>query len=292
MVRKTLKVAFLGSGKIAIDLLIKAKRSEYLDCVLVSSRNLESDGLKKCSSLGVDISDKGLQGILELNEPVDLIFDCTSAMAHIKHWELIKKTDIKVIDMTPSGIGLSIVPVVNSDEILMHQNVNMISCGGQASIPLIYAVAKAQKGLSYVEIVSSIASKSAGPATRANIDEYIELTEDAARIFSDTNDAKVILILNPAEPPISMQTSISFLTEGVNINLNAVKESVHLMVEKIKAYVPGYELLVEPVIVGDKRLIGMVKVVGLGDFLPSYAGNLDIINCAAISVAENFSIRK
>jgi acetaldehyde dehydrogenase (acetylating) len=292
MINKKIKIAFLGSGKIAIDLLIKSLRSEYLDCVLVSSRSLESEGLKKASSLNVNISDKGLQGILELDKQVDLIFDCTSAMAHKKHWDLIKKTDIKVIDMTPSGVGLSVVPVINSDMILHNQNINVITCGGQASIPMIHAVTEVQKNINYIEIVTSIASKSAGPATRANIDEYIDSTENGAKVFSDTQESKVILILNPAEPPVSMQTSISFLMGGIKVDLEAIKKSVKKMTEKIKSYVPGYELVVEPAMVGDNRLIVMVKISGLGDYLPIYAGNLDIINCAAISVAENFALRR
>ena len=287
--KRKLRVAFLGSGKIGIDLLIKAMRSNLLECVLVSGRNLESDGLKKSKSLGIPISDQGINSILNQKEDIDLVFDATSAMAHKEHWNSLQETNIRVIDMTPSGIGLPVVPAINSKEILNHQNVNMITCGGQASLPIVHAVSKAQEGIHYIEIVSSIASKSAGPATRANIDEYIEATENGAKRFSNTTNSKVILILNPAEPPIFMQTSISFLTKGFKINLDKIKESTNNMISDIKKYVPGYELLVEPVIVGDDRLIVMIKVTGLGDYLPSYAGNLDIINCAAISVAESFS---
>lgn len=290
--KEKLKVAFLGSGKIGIDLLIKALRSDRLECVLVSGRNLESEGMRKSESLNVPISDNGIDSILELKEEIDLVFDATSAMAHTTHWEKLKKTNIRVIDMTPSGIGLPVVPAINSNEILSNQNVNMITCGGQASLPIVNAVSEAQKGINYIEIVSSIASLSAGPATRANIDEYIDATESGAKRFSKTKESKVILILNPAEPPIFMQTSISFLTDGIEINLEEIRKSTTQMIKKIQKYVPGYELLVEPVIVGDDRLIVMIKVTGLGDYLPSYAGNLDIINCAAISVAENFSIIK
>jgi len=287
-----LKVAFLGSGKIGIDLLIKAKRSKFLDCVLVSGRNLQSEGLKKSKSLGIPVSDKGLRAILELKGGVDLVFDATSAMAHSVHWEELRKTKIKVIDMTPSNIGLPVVPAINSNEILNNQNVNMITCGGQASLPIVHAVTQVQKGINYIEIVSSIASKSAGQATRDNIDEYIDATESGAKRFSKAEESKVILILNPAEPPIFMQTSISFLIKDTNIDLDKIKKSTAEMINQIKEYVPGYELLVEPVLVGEDRLVVMIKVTGLGDYLPSYAGNLDIINCAAISVAENFSKRR
>lgn len=281
---KKLRVAFLGSGMIGIDLLIKAMRTESLDCTLVAGRNLDSQGMTRAKKIGVTVSNRGIDAIIERENEIDLVFDATSAMAHQEHWEALKDTNIKVVDMTPSKIGHAIVPAANLNEIDRHQNLNMISCGGQTSIPIACAVSEVVDNIDYIEIVSSLASKSAGAATRANLDEYIHTTEKALMTFSSAKKSKVILILNPAEPPVNMQTTVSFLID--NPNMQDIIASVKNWVEKIQKYVPGYELLVGPVQVEEGRVLIMVKTVGLGDYLPSYAGNLDIINCAALAVAK------
>ncbi len=237
--------------------------------------------------MGITVSDCGIDAILERKFEIDLVFDATSAMAHLKHWEVLKDTHIKVIDMTPSKVGCEIVPTVNLEKIHKCKNINMISCGGQVSIPLVHAVSEVVDDIDYIEIVSSLSSKGAGPATRANLDEYIHATENALISFSSAKKSKVILVLNPAIPPVDMQTTVSFLIK--NPDMSRISASVTNMVRKVKKYVPGYELLVSPVQADDGRVIIMVRTVGLGDYLPSYAGNLDIINSAAIAVANDIA---
>jgi acetaldehyde dehydrogenase len=287
MVPSKLKVAILGTGKIGIDLLFKVQRSKALTCVLVAGRTAASDGMKIAEQQGVAISDRGIDAILDNLDNVELVFDATSALAHIRHWEALKDTGVKVVDMTPSRLGLPIVPAVNLFEAASAKHVNMISCGGQSSIPIVNAVSDVVPQLDYVEVVSSISSKSAGSATRVNLDEYIETTENGILRFSSAKRSKVILILNPAHPPVDMQTTISFQIQDPP--MQSINEAVKKRVEFIKSYVPGYELLVEPKQIDTDRVVTMIKVVGLGDYLPKYAGNLDIINCAAVAAAEKMA---
>lgn len=286
---KKYKVAILGSGNIGTDLLIKALRSPDLECTLFAGRNLSSPGIVKANGLGVNISDQGIEAILRDSDNWDLMFDATSAIDHIKHWEMLKELDKVVIDMTPARIGKMCIPALNIEECMQSHNINMVTCGGQASTPMAFAIAQSHSEVEYIEIVSSIASRSAGPATRLNIDEYIETTEMALKTFSSAKRTKVILILNPAQPCIEMQTTIFAKVNEPNIN--ELQKNVNKMVKKIQSYVPGYRLLVPPTY-ENGRIVIMVKVQGLGDYLPPYAGNLDIINCAALAVAEEFAKSK
>lgn len=281
---KKLKVAILGSGNIGTDLLIKTLRSPFLECSLFAGRNLASTGMRKASELGVKISDRGIKSLQEEPESFDLVFDATSALTHLQHWPILSALGKRVIDMTPSKVGEMCVPSINLEESSAARNINMITCGGQASVPIVHAIAKAGKAIDYVEVVSNIASRSAGPATRINLDEYIETTESALLRFSGAKRAKVILTLNPAVPCVNMQTSILVQTD--HEDLEKVRASISKMVRKVQSYVPGYQLLVGPVM-ENGRLVVMIKVEGLGDYLPSFAGNLDIINCAAIAAAEH-----
>jgi acetaldehyde dehydrogenase len=283
---KKLRVAILGSGNIGTDLLIKIQRSEYLECVLFSGRNLSSPGMTKAIALGVRVSDESIGAILKDPGTVDLVFDATSAKDAKVHWGILDKLGKIVIDLTPAKLGLLCIPAVNLDEVLKYRNVNMITCGGQAAIPLAYVIGKTQKRVKYIEVVSSIASRSAGPATRLNLDEYIDTTENGIMHFSEVSETKAILNLNPANPCIDMQTTIFAQLE--NPDMDFLNSEVDIMVKKIQEYVPGYSLLVPP-IYENGRIVIMVKVQGLGDYLPKYAGNLDIINCAAIAVAEQYS---
>lgn len=280
-----LKVAIIGSGNIGTDLLIKSLRSKFIDCTLFIGRNFNSSGMRLASSLGVPISDEGIEAIINNPQACELIFDCTSAQAHIHHWNILDKLGKIVIDMTPAKLGHFCIPAINSEICLAEgvRNINMITCGGQASIPIAYAISQVHKNIEYIEVVSSIASRSAGPATRFNLDEYVETTQDALMKFTGIKRAKAILILNPALPPIDMQTTI--YAKIKNPNMPAINAAVNAMVDKINRYVPGYKLVVTPTFQGD-RLITTIKVLGAGDYLPKYAGNLDIINCAAISLAE------
>lgn len=281
-----LKVAILGSGNIGTDLLVKVMRSPYLTCSLFIGRNMASAGMRKANELGVRISDQGIKAIQADPACCDIVFDATSALAHIQHWPILASLGKHVIDMTPSKMGEMCVPSINLGEESSAKNVNMITCGGQASVPIVYAIAAVQKELEYVEVVSHIASRSAGPATRINLDEYIETTEAAIRKFSGTKHAKVILTLNPAVPCVDMQTTI--LVQAPSPDLGKISASIAKMVSKVQEYVPGYQLLVGPVL-ENGRIVVTVKVCGLGDYLPKYAGNLDIINCAAIAAAEHYA---
>lgn len=287
--RKT-RVAILGTGNIGTDLLIKAMRSDLLECTLFVGRNFRSDGMQKASNLGVNVSDRGLDGIVAQADNIDIVFDATSAAAHFEHWPVLQGLGKTVIDMTPAKIGDLCVPAINADKIVSRRsmNINMITCGGQASVPIANAIAAVQDDIDYIEVASSISSRSAGPATRANLDEYIETTEQALMDFSGARQAKAILILNPARPPIDMQTTI--YAKIRNPDLAAIRDSVDKMMARIVAYVPGYQLLVPPTVEGGK-IVTTVKVLGNGDYLPRYAGNLDIINCAAIGIAEAIARR-
>ncbi len=247
---KKARVAILGTGNIGTDLLIKVMRSESLECSLFVGRNFRSDGMQKASKLGVNISDRGLDGIVQQADNIDIVFDATSAAAHFEHWPVLQKLGKTVIDMTPAKIGGLCVPAINAYQIIDSgaQNINMITCGGQASVPIANAIAAVQDEIDYIEVASSIASRSAGPATRANLDEYIETTEQALIKFSGAKQAKAILILNPARPPIDMQTTI--YAKIRNPDLAAIRQSVDKMMERITAYVPGYQLIVPPTIEG------------------------------------------
>lgn len=286
MLGNKLKIAIIGSGNIGTDLLIKSLRSEWLECTKFIGRNLLSPGMKKSIEVGVPISDKGIEAIIQDPNCCDLVFDATSAIDAKRHWLVLEKLGKIVIDMTPSNIGKMCIPAVNIDDAIQYANVNMVTCGGQASIPIAYCIGQTHQDVEYIEVVSSIASKSAGPATRLNLDEYVDTTEIGVKKFSGCKSSKAILNLNPAYPCIDMQTTIFAKVKVPNIkNLNKI---VVEMIDKIKKYVPGYELIVPPFI-ENERIVVMVRVKGLGDYLPKYAGNLDIINCAAIAVAEQFA---
>lgn len=284
--KRKIKVAILGSGNIGTDLLIKVLRSPYLECGAFIGRNLSSSGMMKALSLGVPVSAEGIDYIEKNPDCCDLIFDATSAKSHFEHDPIFKRLGKRVIDMTPAKIGLMSVPSVNLADCLNEFNVNMVTCGGQASIPIAYAIGQTQKAVDYIEVVSSISSRSAGPATRQNLDEYIKTTEDGLKEFSGAARTKAILNLNPAEPCVDMQTTI--FAKVADPDIPKLTGMLTGLVEKIRKYVPGYEIILGP-IVENGRIVVMVRVRGLGDYLPAYAGNLDIINCAAIAMAEEYA---
>jgi acetaldehyde dehydrogenase len=239
--------------------------------------------MMKARELGVPVSDQSVSALQDAADSFDLIFDATSANAHHENWPVFQRLGKPVIDLTPSRIGMMCVPAVNLGKAMDCANVNMVTCGGQASIPLALVIGQTHPDVSYIEVVSSIASRSAGLGTRANIDEYVETTECAVRAFSGARRAKAILILNPAQPCIDMQTTV--FAQVDRPRLPELTAAVERMIEDIQEYVPGYRLVVPPVLEGG-RIVMTVRVRGRGDFLPQYAGNLDIINCAALAVAE------
>ena len=286
---KNFRVAILGSGNIGTDLMMKVQKSKYLKCEVFIGRSSNSRGMMKAIESDIKISDKSIQYIIDNSEDIDLVFDATSAKDHILHSKILKKLGIRCIDLTPAKVGPMCVPSVNVKECLTEMNINMISCGGQASIPIAKAIANTHKDVDYIEVVSSIASKSAGPATRRNLDEYIKTTSEGLKYFSGATKTKSILNLNPAIPHINMVTTI--LARVKKPNIKKLEKEVTKFVRKVHDYVPGYELIFGPSLEND-RIVIMLKVRGLGDYLPKYAGNLDIINCAAIAMAEEYSKNK
>lgn len=276
-----LRVAILGTGKIGTDLLIKIMRSDVLVCTMFAGRNNSSDGMLKARELGVVTTDKGIDGLIESPNDFDVVVDCTSAKSHERHWKVCQELGKPIVDMTPAKLGSFCVPVISSK--IEDKNINMVTCGGQTSVPIAYAISRVHENIEYIEVASNIASLSAGPATRENLDEYVETTQLALRQFSGAKKSKAILILNPATPPIDMLTTIYAKIQ--NPNIEEIRKSVEEMVQTVKQYVPGYQIVVPPVI-KDGIIFTTVKVIGAGDYLPRYAGNLDIINCAAISVLQ------
>jgi acetaldehyde dehydrogenase len=285
-IKEKLRVAIIGSGNIGTDLLIKVLRSPHLECGAFIGRNLSSSGMMKALSLGVPVSAEGINHIINNPDCCDIVFDATSAKSHFEHAPILRGLNKRVIDMTPAKIGLMSVPSVNMADCLNEFNVNMVTCGGQASIPVAYAIGQTQSEVDYIEVVSSIASRSAGPATRQNLDEYIKTTEDGLKEFSGARRTKAILNLNPAEPCVDMQTTIFAKVKDPDIF--KLTERLSELVERVRKYVPGYEIILGPIVEND-RIVVMVRVRGLGDYLPAYAGNLDIINCAAIAMAEEYA---
>jgi len=283
---KKVKVGIIGTGNIGSDLLVKVQRSSLLKCGMFAGNNPESVGIKKAQLLNVPISFQSIDAIKENPDCCDIVFDATSAEIHLYHAPILKKLKKFTIDMTPSRYGKMCVPSLNLKECLKEQNINMISCGGQATTPIITTIMKIHPEIKYVEIVSSIASKSAGIGTRNNIDEYTQSTTDAIKYFAKVPHAKTIVILNPANPPIFMHNTI--YAQVIKPKLEQLAYEIKKTVKKIQQYVPGYKLILEPVF-ENKKLTIMIEVVGMGDYLPIYAGNLDIINCAAIAVAEKYA---
>lgn len=277
------RAAIIGSGSIGIDLMYKAMRSPHLDLKMVVGRSLASEGLARARELGVATSAEGIEFLAHHASGIDIVFDATSAQSHRINDQFFRKANLLAIDMTPAKIGAICVPSINLDSIATARNVNLVTCGGQASIPLAYAIAQAFESLEYIEVASTIASDSAGLATRENINQYILTTEQALRQLSGAGTSKAVLNINPAKPGINMQTTV--FAKGSYDSLANVQASVRQMVARVQRYVPGYQVVLEPI--ESKGYLTMsVTVRGSGDYLPAYAGNLDIINCAAIAVAE------
>jgi len=279
-----IKAAIIGPGNIGTDLMIKLERSKFIKVDYVVGRRY-SKGLKIAEEHGIDTTTNGIEDLMK-REGIKIAFDSTGAIPHLKHAPLLKEKGIFTLDLTPAAIGPYVVPSVNlSDEILKECNLNMVTCAGQATVPIVAAINEVAD-VEYAEIVSSISSKSAGAGTRNNIDEFTVTTSEALVKVGGADKAKVIIVLNPAEPPIFMRNTI--YAKVKNPDINAIKKSVDSMIEKIKKYVPGYTYLLEPII-NENIVTVMIQVEGLGDFLPKYAGNLDIINCAAVDVAEEYA---
>lgn len=286
------KCAILGSGNIGSDLMIKLGRSELLECVAVIGIDPQSDGLRRAKELGYEAISTGIDGYVELftEKPelkAQILFDATSAKAHLYNAKICKEYGIKAIDMTPAAVGPFVSPAVNIDANLDVDNINMITCGGQATIPMVHAINRVAN-VEYAEIVATIASKSAGPGTRANIDEFTETTSKAIEVVGGADKGKAIIILNPAEPPIMMRDTVYALVEEGKMDEQAIRESIKDMEKVVQTYVPGYHLRTEPLFDGNKVTV-LIEVQGAGDYLPVYSGNLDIMTAASVRIAEEFA---
>ena len=289
-----LPVAIIGSGNIGTDLMYKLGRSDQLDLVALIGIDPESDGLARARALGYEAPANGIDWVSENPNAVKLVFDATSAYVHVRHAKVLAELGITAVDLTPAARGPKVIPPVNLMEHLDAPNVNMVTCGGQATTPMVAAVSRVTR-VPYAEMVSTVSSKSAGPGTRQNIDEFTRTTSKALEEIGGAEIGKAIIILNPAEPPILMRTPVfCALPEGTDHD--AVRESVISMVADVAKYVPGYRLKQEPVIeegpfntpggVVPHRVVVLLEVEGAGDDLPTYAGNLDIMTAAAVRVGE------
>ncbi|WP_366941970.1 acetaldehyde dehydrogenase (acetylating) [Cupriavidus basilensis] len=310
MMTQKLKAAIVGSGNIGTDLMIKILRhGQHLEMGVMVGIDPASDGLARAARLGVATCATGVAGLVDMPAfaDIDIVFDATSAGAHIENDKLLRKRKpgIRVVDLTPAAIGPYCVPVVNLDANLDGRNVNMVTCGGQATIPIVAAVASVAQ-VHYAEIVASISSKSAGPGTRANIDEFTETTSRALEVVGGARKGKAIIVLNPAEPPLLMRDTVYTLSELADTT--RIEAAVEAMVARVNAYVPGYRLKQrvqferfderQPLnIPGVGRMSGLktsvfLEVEGAAHYLPAYAGNLDIMTSAALATAEQLARRE
>ena len=285
-----IKCALIGPGNIGTDLLAKLQRSAVLEPVWMVGIDPESDGLKRARAMGIKTTAEGVDGLVPHMQAdgVQIVFDATSAYVHADNSRKVNALGALMIDLTPAAIGPFCVPPVN---LIAHvgkgeMNVNMVTCGGQATIPMVAAISRVQP-VAYGEIVATVSSKSAGPGTRKNIDEFTRTTASAVEKVGGAKKGKAIIILNPAEPPLIMRDTVHCLTE-TEPDQQKITESIHAMIKEVQKYVPGYKLVNGPVFDG-KRVSVFLEVEGLGDYLPKYAGNLDIMTAAAARTAEMFA---
>lgn len=301
----SVNVAIIGSGNIGTDLMIKVLRlSKVLTMGAFVGIDAGSDGLQRAARLGVPITAEGIDGLVAMPgfDDIDIVFDATSASAHARHDRILRAHGKRIIDLTPAAIGPYVIPSVNGDAHLEEANVNMVTCGGQATIPIVAAVSRVVK-VHYGEIVASIASKSAGPGTRANIDEFTETTSRAIEAVGGATRGKAIIVLNPAEPPVLMRDTVYCLTE--NADQDAISESINERVASVQQYVPGYRLkqAIQFQPTGRLRIPELgrefdglkvtvfLEVESAAHYLPAYAGNLDIMTSAALRTAETIALR-
>jgi len=287
---KKIKCALIGPGNIGTDLLAKLQRSPVLEPVWMVGIDPNSDGLTRARAMGIKTTAEGVDGLLPhvLDDGVQIAFDATSAYVHAENSRKLNALGVLMIDLTPAAIGPFCIPPVNLKELLgkNEMNVNMVTCGGQATIPMVAAVSRVQP-VAYGEIIATVSSRSAGPGTRKNIDEFTRTTAGAIREVGGASESKAIIILNPAEPPIIMRDTVHCITETAP-DQQKITASIHAMIAEVQKYVPGYKLVNGPVFDGN-RVSVFLEVEGLGDYLPKYAGNLDIMTAAAARTAEMFA---
>ncbi len=289
-----LSAAIVGPGNIGTDLMYKLLRSEVIEPRWMIGVDPTSEGLKLAADKGLESTHEGVDWLLKQDELPDLIFEATSAYVHREYAPRYEEAGIRAVDLTPAAVGPAVIPPVNGEEHVAAKNVNMITCGGQATIPMVAAVSRVTP-VSYAEIVASVSSVSAGPGTRANIDEFTRTTAAGVESIGGAERGKAIIVLNPAEPPMIMRDTI-FCAISPDADTDAVVQSIVAMEKAVQEYVPGYRLLQEPQIdepsaatQGQARVAVFVEVEGAGDYLPPYSGNLDIMTAAATQVGENIA---
>ncbi|GAA4883419.1 acetaldehyde dehydrogenase (acetylating) [Ferrimonas pelagia] len=285
-----LKAVIIGPGNIGTDLLMKMQRSDWIEPVWMVGIDPESEGLKRAAEMGIKTCASGVDGILPhiIEDDIRVAFDATSAYVHAENSRKLNELGVVMIDLTPAAIGPFCVPPVNLAGLAkdLNMNVNMVTCGGQATIPMVAAVSRVQ-AVEYGEIVATVSSRSVGPGTRQNIDEFTRTTSKGVELVGGAKIGKAIIIINPAEPPLMMRDTVHCLTES-EPDKDAITRSILDMVEEVQKYVPGYRLVNGPIFDGNKVSVFM-EVEGLGDFLPKYAGNLDIMTAAGLRTAEMFA---
>ena len=275
--------AIVGSGNIGTDLMYKLLRSDVIEPQYMIGIDPESEGLARAKQSGLEASHEGVDWLLSRNELPDFVFEATSAYVHVRNAPKYKEAGILAIDLTPAARGPYVIPPVNLTEHISEKNVNMVTCGGQATIPMVHAVSRVVK-VDYAEIVATVASKSAGPGTRQNIDEFTRTTAKGVEVLGGAGEGKAIIILNPAEPPLIMRDTI-YCSLPENYNKDAITKSIYDMESFVQSYVPGYRQISDPQFT-DGRVAIFIEVEGAGDFLPRYAGNLDIMTASAVKVGE------
>lgn len=287
---KKIRCVLIGPGNIGTDLLYKLQRSDVLEPIWMVGIDAMSEGLKRAEEMGLKTTSDGVDGLLPhvKDDNIQIAFDATSAYVHAENSRKLTELGVLVVDLTPAAIGPYCVPPVNLEENLRNgaTNVNMVTCGGQATVPLVAAVSRVQP-VEYAEIIATAASKSVGPGTRKNIDEFTRTTAGAVERVGGAKRGKAIIVINPAEPPLIMRDTVHCLTEG-EPDQEAITASIQEMIAEVRKYVPGYQLVNGPVFDGNRVSIFM-EVEGLGDYLPKYAGNLDIMTAAAARTAEMFA---
>ena len=287
---KKLKAAIIGPGNIGTDLVMKMLRSEWIEPVWMVGIDPNSDGLKRAREFGMKTTAEGVDGLLPhvLDDDIRIAFDATSAYVHAENSRKLNELGVLMVDLTPAAIGPYCVPPVNLKQHVgrLEMNVNMVTCGGQATIPMVAAVSRVQP-VAYAEIVATVSSRSVGPGTRKNIDEFTRTTAGAIEQVGGAREGKAIIVINPAEPPLMMRDTIHCLTDS-EPDQAAITASVQAMIAEVQKYVPGYRLKNGPVFDGNRVSIFM-EVEGLGDYLPKYAGNLDIMTAAALRTGEMFA---
>ena len=287
---KKIRCALIGSGNIGTDLIYKIQRSPLLEPVWMVGIDPESEGLKRARDMGLKTTAEGVDGLLPyvLEDNIQIAFDATSAYVHAENSRKLNALGVLMIDLTPAAIGPLCVPPVNLSKLTESQvtNVNMISCAGQATIPIVNAVSRVQ-GVGYAEIIASLSSKSVGPGTRANLDEFTYTTSSAIEKIGGARKGKALAIINPAEPPLIMRNTIYCLTDD-EPDQDRITASILSMIQDVQKYVPGYRLVNGPLFDG-KKVSVFLEVAGLGDYLPTYAGNLDIMTAASTRTAEMFA---